>query len=366
MNPSAEIDVLIVGCGPAGAALAVVLAREGRRVVVIERTADGADSVGESLAPIAVPILERLGLWDAPTMNDHVRTTGTICVWGRDRAYENAFIFSPYGAGYQLDRRRFNHELLAAARKAGAQVMCGATVGALTQASGGHWRVALGPRAGREITARFVVDATGRAAPLARQLGARRLVLDSVIAVIGYGRCAFDRDSRTAIEAVSTGWWYSARLPSDRAVAAFFTGSKSITRGRAGVENLWRAALRDAPLAAASFADPRDVNHRVTFAGSDRLTRIAGTGWLAVGDAAAAHDPLSGQGIAWALSGGVAAAHTVSSALDGDGTAVASYTAAFEREMATYIWHRDAHYTAQRRWSDSPFWSERRKLNAHF
>src|SRR2546421_13024228 len=65
---SLDVDVAIIGGGPAGSSLACMLAQDGRRVVVLERDIHPRDHVGESLVPGNNAVLNRLGF--LPKMED--------------------------------------------------------------------------------------------------------------------------------------------------------------------------------------------------------------------------------------------------------------------------------------------------------
>ena len=330
-------DVAIVGGGPAAAAAALLLARGGARTIVIERGDDRGDKPGESLAPAAKPLLERLGVWDDLARDGHLPCHGNRSVWGSDAVDELPFIFSPYGHGWHLDRRRFEQRLNDRARDAGAERITGTIVSALHQA-GDRWRLNCG------IEANFVLDATGRASRIARMLGARRVIDDSLVAAVAFLESeSRDSDSFTLVEATEGGWWYTATLPSNRLAAMFISDRRAPAfappaHTRARIE---------------SHAYRFTASPRLVDAGSARLDRFAGSGWMAIGDAAASLDPLSSHGIAAALHSGMLAADAI---LTGDAT---RYTAAMEATWNGYVSMRRAYYAAEQRWPRSPFWSRR-------
>ena len=79
-----------------------------------------------------------------------------------------------------------------------------------------------------------LVDATGRAAWLARRLGAERVAFDRLVAVVTFFRTPptqGNRDTCSMVEATEQGWWYSARVPDDRGVLAFMTDADLLPRG---------------------------------------------------------------------------------------------------------------------------------------
>src|SRR5215213_9445087 len=114
-------DVAIVGGGPAASVTAWMLARGGASCVILERGDDAGDKPGESLPPSARPLLEQLGLWDALEADGHLPCHGNRSSWGSDAIDEQPFVFSPYGHGWHVDRRKFEALLIARALEAGAE-----------------------------------------------------------------------------------------------------------------------------------------------------------------------------------------------------------------------------------------------------
>jgi flavin-dependent dehydrogenase len=87
--------------------------------------------------------------------------------------------------------------------------------------------------------------------------------------------------------------------------------------------------------------------------------RISGPGWLAVGDAASAYDPLTGAGVAKALHFAKLAADTIASTLEGSEKSLSEYGNAVKHDFSIYLAQRCAQYTREQRWSKSPFWKRR-------
>jgi flavin-dependent dehydrogenase len=85
----------------------------------------------------------------------------------------------------------------------------------------------------------------------------------------------------------------------------------------------------------------------------------SGANWLVVGDAAAALDPLSGQGITNALRSAWPAAHAIQRYLFGDRSALSDYTRSVKGVFTEYLRARVRYYASERRWRHSAFWIRR-------
>ena len=65
-TPEAErrCEVFVIGCGPAGSTISTLLAQKGRDVAVVDKDRHPRFHIGESLLPLNMPILQRLGVWE--------------------------------------------------------------------------------------------------------------------------------------------------------------------------------------------------------------------------------------------------------------------------------------------------------------
>lgn len=363
---SQTFDIVVVGAGPAGAAVARWLALDGCRVMLVERSHFDEPRVGESLAPAVQPLLKELGVWDRFVALGPLPSYGTRSVWGSEAPQEHSYLIAPFQQGWHVDRTAFDRMLADAASRAGARLSFGARVlGCEPVGSRFILNLQQGDRP-HQLEADFVVDATGRAASLARRLGAHPVMFDRLVAVAGM----FD-DPRagehcyTLVETTADGWWYSAPVGFDRSVAMLMTDGDLPRTPHAADAGRWHHTLRLAPVTGARVgAATLRWGPRTYSAVSQRLVRTDGARqrWIAVGDAALSVDPISGSGVIRALRTARAAADTVMAALAGDAGAMARYEANRDEECTSYLTTRAGYYRMERRWTGAPFW-ERRRLD---
>ena len=125
----------------------------------------------------------------------------------------------------------------------------------------------------------------------------------------------------------------------------------------------WRDRLGRTARVSQSF-DASDPALHLVFrsARSQRLDAASGAGWLAVGDAVMAFDPLSSQGITNALSHGKRAAATIAEHLAGNPSTLQSFASQLRAEYDHYRMVRAGYYQIERRWPQAPFWRRRHTL----
>lgn len=366
-------DVAVIGGGPAGLATALHLAGSGGLTVTLIEQVDPAGparpKIGETIPPTCRAVLAELGVWESFRRDGHAPGRGTSACWGSDRLYYNDFFFHPWGPGWHLDRERFEATLAAEAAARGVELLRGAAVRAAEERADG-WDLTVQPAGALPIRrrARMVVDATGRQAAFARRQGARKISADALVGAFVF----FAADpaqkidhGHTLIEACAEGWWYSAALPGDRRVACFMTDADLLREHGLHEAVPWHALAGRAAQTIRRLQGARPLGRpAVRPAGSCVLDHIAGSRWLAVGDAASTFDPLSSRGIFKALQSGIRAARTIQETLGGNAGATAEYERRVHREYEQYLKVRENYYAQEGRWPGHPFWARRQGLQA--
>ena len=179
-----DFDVIVIGGGPAGATLGSLLAQGGYRALVLEKDVHPRDHVGESITPSTNPIFARIGFLPKIEEAGFIHKPGAC--WTAPRAPIGSFIsirlgeFPPPDAKqfytYNVERDVFDTMLIRHAHELGAKVIQGANVQTVLfdgdRAVGVRVRLSEGWE--QDLYAPFIVDASGRRCMIAKQLGLRR------------------------------------------------------------------------------------------------------------------------------------------------------------------------------------------------
>jgi flavin-dependent dehydrogenase len=358
-------DVLVVGGGPAGAATAITLRQLGHSVILVERSRYDMICTGEVFPPESRVLLTQLGVLPLLTEQIAIPGPGICASWGEAAPRDTDHITSAFGLGWHVDRRRFDQLLAEVARRAGAIVMSSTQLVEFGYTPRDSWNVRM-IRDGRplECKADFLVDASGRKGSPIRRLGGGRLLCDRMVGVMAVIEGAAVRDNRMFVEATENGWWYSAHLPNNRLVVAYLSDADLLPRPRSTLAPFLMDQLAKAPLTQSRFDGQLDASsYHLVPANTSRMRCIAGAKRIAVGDAATALDPLSGQGVYRALVSGIAGAGAIHRFLDGDHRAIEAFAAEMCDDFDADLGARADFYGQERRWPNSVFWQRRQLKN---
>jgi geranylgeranyl reductase family protein len=330
-------EVLVVGAGPAGVAAAASLVRAGRQVLLVDKAVFPRDKCcGDGLTTLALRELEALG-FDPATSGRWFDADGA---WIRSPSGREVHVPLPDDGRYAaiVPRIDLDHALVRLAIEAGVEMIEGVGVtGPLINADD---FVEVGLEDGTRVRARYLVAADGMWSPIRKMTGTGEAgYLGDWHAVRQYARhVTGPAASRLYVwfePDLLPGYAWSFPLPDGRVNLGF-----GVLRERSGptgsMKALW-AELLERPHIRVALGDEVELEDRHLAwpipARIDRITLDAGR-VLFVGDAAAATDVLTGEGIGQALMTGRLAAEAIiaAGALDA-ATASAHYRAAVRHHL---------------------------------
>jgi menaquinone-9 beta-reductase len=344
-------DVLVVGGGPAGAAAGYWLARDGHRVLVVERKRFPREKTcGDGLTPRAVHQLEDMGL-GAELTRYHRHRGLRACAHGLtlELDWPSHPTFPPYG--YVVRRRDLDQMVAGRAEAAGATVRQGTEALAPRYDRGLLVGATVRDRAADrtdEIDARFVVVADGANSRFGRALGAtRNRSLPQGMAIRGYYESpihddpwiesALDVRDRNGQALPGYGWIFpvgDGTVNVGIGLLSTYKAWKDVNTSHLMEEWAATAPARWGLRPEGSCGPP--TGGRLPMAGS--VGPKVGPSHVVVGDAAGSINPFNGEGIDYAYETARAAAGFLHQALvEGNGLALGRYQAWWTAEYGLYF-----------------------------
>jgi len=331
MSTENHYDVVVVGARAAGAATAMLLARAGRRVLVLDRSAYGRDTLStHALMRAGVVQLHRWGVLERIVAVGTPPIRRTTFTFANDQIVIGLKPSHGVDALYAPRRTVLDPALVDAAVEAGAEVRFGVTVTGLRWDGTGRVNgVDARDEHGRRLTfaADMVVGADGLRSVVAREVAApvERQGVGATSCVYGYWagvetdgyEWMFRRDAMAGI------------IPTNDGMACVFAVASPQRIARGGVQVL-RDVLRDASPSAAERVEAGTAPSGVrSFPGLPGYMRRAyGPGWALVGDAGYWKDPIGAHGLTDALRDAELLARAIVQAASADlteGEALARY-----------------------------------------
>lgn len=355
-----ERGLVVLGAGPAGAAVALGLRRLGHPVTVVgvPRTFDAIEGVSDRVVTglRGVGIEAALAAIEAPSPR-HATWAGTTTALNSERL---------------VDRAVFDRLLWQELQDHGVECLA-ARVLRGSSGTDGHAVQIQRPEdtESQTLRASFLVEARGRLAPHSARDVTRG---PETVALLWRGQGAPGGEAGSAVESLLDGWAWMARLPSGACCLQLTVDPSAVDlppRAQLG------AFIRDRLASVASARPFLDIPATAVQAlartsGAVLAPEVGGPDWLRVGDAAMAADPLSGNGIFQSLSSALQAPMVIHTLLNHP--ADAPHALRFHHERVHALFQRFARigrdfYAQEVRWADQPFWAARRawpdQLPAH-
>jgi flavin-dependent dehydrogenase len=336
MTVSVSCDIVVIGGGPAGSAAATALAKRGYQVVLLEKERHPRYAVGESIIPQFWRYADAIGVSQKILDEGFVQKSGGTVTWN---GVTRQFSFRDFGytrPALHVERDRFDAILFEHARSEGVEAHENITVTEGDLADGGrpvvHYRDA--NKAPGSVACRYVIDASGQGAVIARQLGVR--VVDDAfrfMSVWGY----FDNSRFVSSDAKAhpfealgrvkpttfvssipdTGpWGWAWHIPLRTTTSVGLVVPRDQLRG-GDVEGYFRRVCERVPYFDLLLQDARFVpgSVRALRDYSYRPSRLVGPGFFLAGDAASFIDPIFSVGIVLAMYSAYLAAWAIDGAL---------------------------------------------------
>ncbi len=362
-----DYDVLIIGGGAAGTSAGItLLQKEGLKVGIIEKGDFSGYRVGESLSPGARPLLEYLKVWDKFQATQSLSSYGSHGAWASESLIAFDFLFTTHGSGWSLDRLSFDKMLFETFVERGGVGLLNHTF-KKAALKDGQWDIEILNSEGvaENCTANYIIDATGRQGIFAKFLKSVRIVHDRLVGLCSLGLVPDDITitSNVMIEACEYGWWYSSPVPNNRVAVVLMSDSDMISQLGASKLSVWSKLLGEMPLTSERVKDVDFVENPEAYAAySSVLECPGGDRWLAVGDAAASHDPLSSSGIPHAMGSGVQGAIVAINSLTKVGEAFSAYRNSIKNDFSQFLKTHWQYYSMVKRWPEATFWKRRNTL----
>jgi len=346
-------DVLVIGGGPAGSTIASLLAEKGWQTSLLEKAHHPRFHIGESLLPMNLPILERLGVLEevrkigiikhaAEFVSD--RYTRRLQIFRFRRALNNRF---PYA--FEVRRSEFDHLLLKNSIARGVDVHEGIRVLDVDFQDNGYSIVHATDGAGgaSEWRVRFVVDATGRDTLIARKLGwKKKSRKHNSAAIFGHYdnvvRRAGEDEGNISICWFEHGWFWMIPLPDGTMSVGAVCRPEYLKSRSTSLEEFLAQTIASCPGVSERMQHARLKNAvHATGNFSYTSTHLHRRGCLLVGDSGAFIDPVFSSGVYLAMNAACLGADAVDGALRDPGSEaflMKRYEKTVRRGLRTMSW----------------------------
>lgn len=339
-----DYDVIVVGAGPGGSTCASFLARDGHRVLLVDKATFPRDKpCGDAISGKSASVLRELGIVEQVEAAPHAIAEGVLFSGTRGDVVQipfpkdvdpsgirNSKVYNYVTAGYVARREVFDNVLFQHAKAE----KCVETIEGLDVKDllfDGRRVVGIRASDGREARARIVIGADGALSVVAQRVGSFERDHDHWIGsfrVYFEGVTGLTNDIEIHfVEGLIPGYFWI--FPLENGLANVGSGMIETDLQKVGADGKKKALveetyriMREHPMFKERFANAKEVpgsRRGWLLPLGSKHRQMAGDGWMLVGDAAALIDPFSGEGIGNAMvSARLAAAQATRALASGD------------------------------------------------
>ncbi|PSL11723.1 flavin-dependent dehydrogenase [Marinobacterium halophilum] len=345
-----ESDILVLGGGPAGGAVAIGLSRLGYRVTLVSepRPFDAVEGISERV----IQGMQGAGFGFA--LSAMAEPSPRQVTWNG--------VTNAANTERLVTRQRFDQALLLDLARQGVQVIQGRIQSCHAMKTGYQAEVALSAGGQEQIYGDFLVEARGRAAPAA---GVPRIKGTQTVSLLQYWQGAHAVPC-TAVQSFADGWaWLAMRADGRRYLQLTLDVASVALPPKRQLGDWCRERLQQLEQAQPFIEGAEPVGEVYARTSTPVLCeQSAGHNWIRVGDAAMAVDPLSGNGIFQALSSALQAPAVVNTLIRHPERA--ELARQFHEARIEGLFYRFARigrdfYAQESQWPDTPFWQARRQ-----
>lgn len=386
MERALDFDLIVIGGGPGGSALATLVAMQGHKVLLLEKEKFPRHQIGESLLPATIHgICPLLGVSEEIEKANFIRKLGGTFLWGTSgKPWTFNFSLSPKMPGptsfaYQVERAKFDAILLDNAQRKGVDVRLENIVTNVLKEDGRVSGVSSVDAAGRSVTyrSRFVADTSGNLSRTYSHVGER--IYSNFfrnVALYGYyeggKRLPAPSAGNILCAAFRGGWFWYIPLTEKLTSVGVVLGAEHASAMRTDHENALREFIEGCPIIRDNLANATRVTEgmygevRMRKDYSYCCTRFWAPGMMLIGDAACFIDPVFSSGVHLATYSALLAARSINSVLRlgmDETTAFTEFEQRYRREFGNFYQFLAAFYEMNHD-EDSYFWSARKILNS--
>jgi flavin-dependent dehydrogenase len=348
----ASFDVVVIGGGPAGTTIASLLTEKGWSVCLLEKVHHPRFHIGESLLPMNMPILEKLGVLEkvadigikkyAAEFNSQVTSPE------QDIFYFAKAANKDYPFAYQVRRSEFDELLFRNSKDKGVKAFEGITVNKvdLDQPVKKVWATN-GTGESKEFHCQYIVDASGRDTFLSKKLNTKKKNPDHQMAAI-FGhfhdveRRAGPDEGNISIYWFEQGWMWLIPLKDGMMSAGCVCWPDYLKTRDKPLNEFLQRTLFLVPEVADRFKNAKlAADAQATGNYSYSSSQMAGDGYLLIGDAYAFVDPVFSSGVYLAMQGAVRGADYVDAVLkdpDRQTELAAALKQSMHKEISAFCW----------------------------